>query len=223
MSKTVLVVAAHTDDEALGCGGTLARHVAEGDTVHTIFVADGVSSRPGGDDDALDQRQRAARKAQDILGVHYTTYLEMPDNRLDDLPLLEIVQPLEELIFRIAPETIYTHHFGDLNVDHRKVHEAVMTACRPLPARTVKNILTYEVMSSTEWRSPDQTPFHPNIYVDISNYFEVKKRALEAYELEMRPSPHSRSLNHIFHLAKHRGHCVGIDMAEAFMAVRLIR
>ena len=223
MNKTVLVVAAHTDDEALGCGGTIARHVAEGDTVHTVFLADGVSSRPDAQYDALDVRQQAAEQAQKILGVSSASYLGLPDNRLDSLALLDIVQPLEAVIERIRPEIIYTHHFGDLNVDHRKTHEAVMTACRPLPGSSVKEILTFEVMSSTEWNSAGQMPFIPSFYIDISNYFTVKKEALEAYTLEMRPAPHSRNVEHMRYLARHHGHCVGVQAAEAFMVMRVLR
>lgn len=223
MNKIVLVVAAHTDDEALGCGGTMARHVAEGDTVHTVFLADGVSSRQDDDDGALDERQQAAERAQQILGVSSTNYLGLPDNRLDSLALLDIVQPLEALIERLQPEIIYTHHFGDLNIDHRRTHEAVMTACRPLPGATVKEILTYEVMSSTEWNSAGRTPFIPNLYIDISDYLDIKQQALEAYALEMRSAPHSRNIEHIAYLAKHHGHCVGMQAAEAFMAMRVLR
>lgn len=223
MSKTVLVVAAHTDDEALGCGGTMARHVAEGDTVHTVFLADGVSSRQDNDDGALDERQQAAERAQQILGVSSTSYLGLPDNRLDSLALLDIVQPLEAAIERHAPDIIYTHHFGDLNVDHRRTHEAVMTACRPLPDNTVKEILTFEVMSSTEWNSAGRAPFIPNLYIDISDYLDIKQKALEAYALEMRPAPHSRNIEHMTYLAKHHGHCVGVQAAEAFMVMRVLR
>jgi len=223
MSKTVLVVAAHTDDEALGCGGTIARHAAEGDVVHTVFLADGVSSRLDGEYDAQTERQQAAERAQHILGVSESNYLDLPDNRLDTLALLDIVQPLETHIERIQPEIVYAHHFGDLNVDHRKAHEAVMTACRPLPGSSVREIMTFQVMSSSEWRSPGQAPFVPNLYVDISNHFDQKRQALEAYALEMRPPPHSRNIEHLLHLAKHHGHSVGVPLAEAFMVMRVIR
>jgi LmbE family N-acetylglucosaminyl deacetylase len=201
----------------------MARHAADGDVVHTIFLADGVSSRQDVAGNALDARQRAAEHAQQLLGVRSASYLGLPDNRLDTLALLDIVQPLEAEIERIQPEVVYTHHFGDLNVDHRKTHEAVMTACRPLPGCAVKEILTFEVMSSTEWRSPGQAPFVPNLYVDISNHFDAKREALEAYALEMRRAPHSRNMEHMRHLAKHHGHCVGVELAEAFMVMRAIR
>lgn len=223
MSKTVLVVAAHADDEALGCGGTLAKHVAAGDKVHVVFVADGVTSRGGAGQEDLGRRQRATENARNVLGVSTMAFLDLPDNRLDSLPLLDIVQPLEALIGKLAPEIIYTHHYGDLNVDHRLVHQAVMTACRPLPDSTVREILAFEVMSSTEWSSTGLASFLPNLFVDISAHVETKMRALEAYALEMRAPPHSRSMEHIRNLAKHRGYCVGVDAAEAFMVMRFLR
>jgi len=223
MSKVVLVVAAHADDEVLGCGGTIARHVAEGDTVHTVFLADGVSSRQGADLDDLSQRLAATEQARQILGITSNTFLGLPDNRLDGMPLIEIVQALEQVIGKINPQVVYTHHYGDLNVDHRIAHQAVMTACRPMPKSTVKEIYAFEVMSSTEWASVGLRPFLPNLFVDISGYLATKLKALQAYALEMRPAPHSRSLAHLTSLAWHRGHGMGVDAAEAFMVMRVVR
>lgn len=223
MSNTVLVVAAHADDEALGCGGTIAKHVAAGDRVHVVYVADGVTSRGGAGQDDLVRRQQATENARNILGISTLAFLDLPDNRLDSLPLLDIVQPLETLIGKLEPEIIYTHHYGDLNVDHRLVHQAVMTACRPLPGSTVREILAFEVMSSTEWSGPGLAPFLPNFFVDISAHMETKMQALEAYALEMRVAPHSRSTEHMRCLAKHHGYCMGVDAAEAFMVMRVLR
>ena len=223
MSKSILVVAAHPDDEALGCGGTIARHAISGSRVHVVFVADGVTSRLNVGGEELTRRQQATKQAHDILGICSTTFLGMPDNRLDSLSLLDIVQPLEAIVAQLMPEIVYTHHYGDLNVDHRVTHQAVMTACRPLPGSTVREILTFEVMSSTEWGSVGLAPFLPNLFMDIGAQLEVKMRALEAYGLEMRASPHSRSLAHIQSLAQHHGNCLGVDAAEAFMVMRVIR
>lgn len=169
------------------------------------------------------RRQQATESARSILGVSTMAFLDLPDNRLDSLPLLDIVQPLEALIGKILPEVIYTHHYGDLNVDHRLVHQAVMTACRPLPCSTVQEILTFEVMSSTEWGSPGLFPFVPNLFVDISAQMEIKMRALEAYAIEMRARPHSRSMEHMRCLAEHHGYCIGVHAAEAFMVMRVLR
>jgi LmbE family N-acetylglucosaminyl deacetylase len=223
MTNCVLVVAAHTDDEALGCGGTIARHVAEGDTVYAVFMADGVTSREGTVQEDLIGRNTAAENARAILGIKENIYLCLPDNRMDSVPLIEVVQKLEPIIDKLQPNIVYTHHHGDLNVDHRITHQAVMTACRPQPGFSVREIYTFEIMSSTEWGTSNKDPFIPNYIVDIGNFISVKMRALEAYELEMRPQPHSRSIKHINILAKHRGYCVGVSVAEAFISVRVIK
>lgn len=221
--KTVLVVAAHSDDEALGCGGTIARHVAEGDTVYAVFLADGVSSREGTGTVELNKRMEAAERARQILGITKNYYLGLPDNRLDTLPLIEVIHPLEKVISEIKPHTIYTHHYGDLNVDHRIAHQAVMTACRPMPGSSVQEIFSFEIMSSTEWSGSMLSPFLPNCFVDIGGYFGVKEKALLAYADEMRPFPHSRSMEHVRCLAVHRGASVGFTSAEGFMVIRSAR
>lgn len=221
--RTVLVVAAHSDDEVLGCGGTIARHVAEGDTVHAVFMADGVSARTGSAGGELRDRLKAARHAHEILGIGRVEYLDLPDNQMDSISLLEAVKLLEGTLESIAPDIIYTHHHGDLNIDHQITHQAVMTACRPMPNASVKEIFAYEVLSSTEWSTSHRNPFLPNAYVDISEFLEVKLEALRAYYLEMRQRPHSRSIEHAEFLARHRGYSVGFYAAEAFMVSRILR
>lgn len=224
MSKTILVVAAHADDEVLGCGGTIARHVAEGDAVHLVLMADGVTSRSvaraGADATAVARRDAAADEAHAILGIQSVRRLGFPDNRMDSVPLLDIVQALEPVIACVAPQVIYTHHHGDLNVDHRITHQAVMTACRPVPESGVREICAFEVLSSTEWGTPQSNPFIPNFLVDISAHLTIKQRALEAYADEMRSEPHSRSIEHATLLARHRGYSVGVEAAEGFVLVR---
>lgn len=221
--KTVLVVAAHTDDEALGCGGTIARHVAEGDTVYAVFMADGVTSRAEASPQDIENRNHAAEKAREILGITKSFYLGLPDNRLDSLPLIEVIQQLEPIIQQLQPAVVYTHHHGDLNVDHKITHQAVLTACRPTPNNSVREIYTFEVMSSTEWATPTCGPFIPNYFVDISTHLNTKLKALNAYKEEMRETPHSRSIDHLIALTKHRGNCVGVKAAEAFDLVKYIR
>ena len=223
MSKTVLIVAAHADDEALGCGGTIARHVAEGDSVYLVLMADGMSSRTGASGADMGLRLSAVERVQKILGVTEIHHLGFPDNRMDSIPLLDIVQALEPVVQRIAPSVIYTHHNGDLNIDHRRTQEAVMTACRPQPGCTVKEIYGFEVLSSTEWATPQAEPFTPALYVDISTQFPAKLAALEAYAEEMRSTPHSRSVEHVEVLARHRGYSIGVQVAEAFVVYRMIR
>jgi len=222
MSKSVLVVAAHPDDEVIGCGGIIARHVAEGDMVHVVFMANGVAARGQNNSVELQDRNQARDAAQSILGVAHWYALDFPDNRMDSVPLLGVVQALEQIIEEVQPRRVYTHHKGDLNVDHCVTHQAVMTACRPVPGSSVREILTFEVMSSTEWAAPGVMPFVPNAFIDISAYLPKKLEALTAYGMEMRPSPHSRSVAHIVALARHRGNCVGIEAAEAFEMVRIM-
>lgn len=219
--NTVLVVAAHTDDEALGCGGTIARHVAEGDTVYAVFMADGVSSRVGADQSDLLSRSQAAESARAILGIKENFYLGLPDNRMDSIPLIDVVQKLESIIKKLKPNIVYTHHYGDLNVDHRITHQAVMTACRPMPGSYVRAIYSFEIMSSTEWATT-ASPFLPSYFVDISEYLAKKQDALKAYHGEMRDVPHTRSIEHLTKLANHRGFSVGVFAAEAFVSIMVV-
>lgn len=221
--KTILIVAAHADDEALGCGGTIARHVAEGDTVFAVFMADGVSSRTQAVQDDLTNRNAAAEHAREILGIRENFYLGLPDNRLDSLHLIEVIEHLEPIVRRLQPNIIYTHHHGDLNVDHRITHQTVLTVCRPMPGNCLEAIYAFEVMSSTDWATPIAEPFIPNHYVDISNQLNTKLDALRAYQLEMREAPHTRSIEHIECLAHHRGYSIGVLAAESFVTVRTIR
>jgi LmbE family N-acetylglucosaminyl deacetylase len=219
----VLVVVAHADDEVLGCGGAIAKHVAEGDRVHVVYMADGVGARGGDFEIEVKKRNEARDLALQVLGVTAWRAFQFPDNRMDSVALLDVVQTLEQVVREISPRVIYTHHFGDLNVDHRVTHQAVMTACRPLPGSPVREIYACEVMSNTEWTSPSLAPFVPNAYVDITLHWGVKLSALKAYELEMRSAPHSRSIPHLEYLARHRGSSIGVEAAEAFMVMRLIR
>jgi LmbE family N-acetylglucosaminyl deacetylase len=223
MSDTVLVVAAHPDDEVLGCGGTIARHVAAGDTVHVLFLADGVNARNGTANEMLNRRQAAARAAAAALGVADVVLGTLPDNRLDTVAMLDIVRLIEAELAEVAPSVIYTHHGGDLNVDHQRAHQAVLTACRPQPTMPVRRILAFEVLSSTEWAGPDATPFRPSVFVDISDYLDQKLAALTIYADEMRSAPHARSIDNAAALARHRGATVGHAAAEAFVLVREVR
>ena len=219
----VLCVAAHPDDEVLGCGGTLARHAAAGDEVHVCLVAEGLTSRPsGGNAGDLADLAAAARRADALLGVRETVLLGLPDNRLDELARLDVIQRIERVLASVQPEVVYTHAACDLNLDHQIVHEAVLTACRPIPDQRVKRILCFEVPSSTEWRGAGSGPaFVPNWFVDISATLAAKRAALGEYAGEMRPWPHARSIEACEHLAGWRGASVGVAAAEAFMLARL--
>lgn len=216
----VLVVAAHPDDEALGCGGTMAKHATQGDRVRVLFMTDGEGAR-GATTADVGRRQTACEAAIRLLGAEPPDYFDFPDNAMDGGPLIDIVQRIETRLASFAPDIVYTHHAHDLNVDHRITHEAVMTVLRPQPGKPRPTILTFEVMSSTEWRAPSAaTAFIPNWYVDIGEFLEIKKSALNAYHNEMRQWPHSRSIEAVEHLARWRGACVGVQAAEAFSLAR---
>jgi len=218
----VLAVVAHPDDEVLGAGGTLARHAVNGSEVHIIFLADGVGARGQGKAAAA-RRAEAARNAALCIGAKDPRFLGFPDNRLDRLELLDMVQAIECAIQSIQPNTVYTHHIGDLNIDHSICHRAVLTACRPLSGSSVRRIYAMEVPSSTEWASSVAgNVFIPSRFVDISTTQKAKRSALEAYSEEMRPFPHPRSFEAVDALAKWRGAAAGLAAAEAFMVLREI-
>ena len=224
--KSVLVIAAHPDDEALGCGGSLAMLAKAGAAVHVAFLADGVTSRDSDKAQLAGEiraRRMAAEKACAILGAASTFFGDFPDNQMDTVALLSVVKSIEALIARHRPDTVFTHHAGDVNVDHRRVQEAVVAACRPQPGHCVKLLLSFEVASSTEWQPPaSATVFAPNWFIDISGTLDRKLEALDAYSSEMRAWPHPRSREAVTHLARWRGASVGVEAAEAFVLGRLI-
>ena len=222
MSKTILVISAHSDDEVLGCGGTIARYAKSGDKVHLVFMTNGVGSRNAKIEEA-ECRKIASQESADILGVSSIQQFDFPDNKMDVVALLDVVQAIEEVVDKLRPEIIYTHHIGDLNVDHQITHKAVITACRPQPGFCVKEIYAFEVLSSTEWNTPGVKPFSPNVYIDITDYIDIKKQALEVYSKEMRQPPHSRSIDNALRLNALRGHSVGMDYAEALELIRMSR
>jgi LmbE family N-acetylglucosaminyl deacetylase len=224
MNSNVLVVAAHPDDEVLGCGGTLAKLADEGRAVRVAFLADGVFSRsdePASRDAALASRRLAARRACEILGVRSMSFGDFPDNSMDSVAVLSITKAIEALIAEHPPEMLLTHHAGDVNVDHRRIHEAVVAACRPQRGHPVRTLLCFEVPSSTEWQLPGSAPaFAPNWFVDVSGALGRKLEALRAYEAELREWPHPRSLQGVEHLARWRGATIGAAAAEAFVLGR---
>ena len=223
----VLAIGAHPDDVELGCGGTLARHVMEGDEARILHVGYGRSPDPV----ATVQGARSAATALGIkdgpvqarstttaLGVWIPLILE--DQQFDMVPLLHIVQRVEQHLAGFRPDVVYTHHIGDRNLDHRIVADAVFTACRPVPGCSVKRLLSFEVPSSTEWGSG----FEPNVFVDISGEPGTRKMAaLDCYGAEIRPAPHARSMHSIVAREFWRGASAGVTAAEAFMLIREVR
>lgn len=222
---TVAVIAAHPDDEVLGCGGTMAKHSESGDEVHVLILAEGVTSRdevrdPQMRQDDLDSLRKASYIANDLLGVKSLSFENFPDNRMDSVDLLDIVKKVEEFLYTYQPSIVYTHFGGDLNVDHAIVNNAVITACRPVPDSAVRTILFFEVPSSTEWQINSTNRFIPNWYIDITATLNIKAKAIELYESEMHSWPHSRSLEGVKYLSRWRGASIGVDTAEAFQLGR---
>lgn len=219
MSKRVMIIVAHPDDEVLGCGATIARHSDNGDEVALLIMADGETSRDTEqqDKEIRDQGLYAAAK---ILGIKKIYVEKYPDQRMDTIAILKIIKSIESKIDKWKPSIIYTHHGGDLNLDHRITHQAVITACRPQPNSIINAIYTFEVPSSTEWASTVECQFRPVRVVDISKYFDIKIAALKCYQKEMRDFPHPRSFDAVRHLAKIRGSQCGLDVAEVFSIER---
>lgn len=223
-----LVVAAHPDDEVLGCGGTLAKLHSTGWRTHVLILGEGLTSRTyhSGEDTRgaeLDLLHEATKAAHELLDVGTTQVGNLPDNRMDSVPLLDVVKLVESAVRRIEPSRVYTHHIGDVNVDHRVTHEAVQAATRPQPSCSVKELYFFEVPSSTEWRaSGGSGQFAPGLFTDISDHLEAKQAALDCYASEMRAWPHPRSRRAVAALANWRGATVGLDAAEAFEVGRII-
>lgn len=218
----ILVVVAHPDDEVLGAGGTILKHVKNGDQVSVLILGDGVTSRGAS---AAEKKKRIAqaKKAANFLGAKEVFLENLPDNKFDAVPLLDIVKKVERVINKIKPAVIYTHFGEDLNIDHRLTFQAVLTACRPQPNFFVKKILSFEVLSSTEWQAKRKNKmFAPNYYSDIGDFIDKKIAAMEIYQEELRPYPHSRSKEGIRILAQYRGLEIGHQFAEAFQAVRVL-
>ena len=217
MTERILCVSAHGDDETLGCGGTLAKHVEAGDTVMVIILADGVTSRDSIPQNSLQRRQSTVRALR-ALGVQQWGFGDWPDQKLDTIPRLALIKDIEVAVGSFQPSIVYTHWSGDRNIDHRIVSDATMVACRPQPGSSVKRVLMFEAPSSTEWGKG----FEPSYWVDISGTLKTKMAALECYAEEMRPFPHPRSMLGVEYLAKVRGAAVGVESAEAFMVARVI-
>lgn len=215
----VLVIAAHPDDELLGLGATVARHADAGDEVTSLVVSDGATSRyEQGADRTL---QDAGRAAARILGVRELRFLGLPDQRLDTLPILEVIQRVERVVDEIVPHIVYTHHWGDVNRDHRVVSEAVMVACRPIGPDHPKRLLCFETPSSSEWSSTDPSlTFIPNYFVDVTATIDRKLEAMACYATEVRPAPHPRSLEALRSRAQYWGQIITRPFAEAFVLVR---
>ena len=225
----VLIIAAHPDDEVLGCGGTIAKLSKEGNNVYTLILGEGITSRDEKRDrhkneNKIKKLKSHIKAASKIIGVKDAFVFDFQDNRFDSVALLDIVKTVERIKKRVAPDIIFTHHHGDLNIDHQITFRAVMTAFRPIRGEKAKEIYSFEVPSSTEWNAPlSSTYFMPNCFVDITETLKLKIKALKEYKSEIRKFPHPRSAEAIKTIAERWGIQVGLKAAEAFEAVRIIR
>jgi len=218
----VLAVVAHPDDEILGIGGTLAKHVLDGDTVFCLILGEGATSRDNGDSTQVKALHENTKRAGKCIGFEKIFLSNLPDNCFDGIELLKIIKIVEKHISLLNPELIYTHHLGDLNIDHKITFNAVLTASRPQGNNPVKKLITFETPSSTEWNPCRETAFVPNIYVDISKTIQLKLDAMKEYKTEIRSYPHPRSLEGLEILAKKRGMECGLQCAEALCLIRKI-
>lgn len=221
--KRVLVIAAHPDDELLGAGATLAAHAKRGDVVEALILGEGILSRDQGKSEELQELQKQSEEAGRVIGFARVSFGSFPDNAFDTVALLQIAKAVEQKIAEFKPDTIYTHHAKDLNIDHRRTFEAVMTACRPCNENAPSEIFTFETVSSTEWQSKQEEPFRPNVYVNVEATIEQKVEAFKKYTSEIREYPHSRSAEGLRILAQYRGMEAGLKFAEAFHLERSIK
>ncbi|MDD5751487.1 MAG: PIG-L family deacetylase [Candidatus Peribacteraceae bacterium] len=223
----LLVIAAHPDDEVLGCGGTIARYAREGNRVRILILGEGAASRFDDPKDAvadLKTLHEQARAAGKLLGAERVELSKFPDNRFDTVPLLDIVKTIEREVEEFKPEIVCTQHGGDLNIDHERTFRAALTATRPMAGSTVKRVYAYAVPSSTEWAFQKFSPvFRPNVFVDIRNTLENKVEAMALYRGESRAFPHPRSAEALRAHAHYWGSASGVPAAEAFELIFEVR
>lgn len=213
--SSVLVFAPHNDDEVLGVGGTIRKHVLNGDCVTVCEVTSGPKFK---------LLQKEARKAHGKLGVYNTYFLNLPVGELRNIKQADINRKIVEIVNVVAPEIAYIPFIGDMHIDHRETVESAMVALRPIHNKTIKEIYMYETLSETGWNltQPDRS-FIPNVWVDITETFSDKLEAMSCYQSQIFDYPHPRSAEALESLAKFRGSTVGVMYAEGLMAVRIIK
>jgi len=215
----VLVIAPHPDDEVLGCGGTICRHVAAGDTVSVLVVTRG--RRELYSDEGVERVREEARQAHAVLGVSDTRFFEFPAPALDTVPRYKLASAISEVVQELQIEQLYVPHHGDIHADHYHVYHASLVAARPLAHCPVRRILAYETISETEWAPPQaDAVFYPTVFTDISEYLDRKLEAMSCFETQVAPPPNARSLRTITALAQYRGATISRDAAESFMLIR---
>ncbi|MBF0558393.1 MAG: PIG-L family deacetylase [Nitrospirae bacterium] len=224
--KKILVVAAHPDDEILGCGGTIARLAGEGCEAYSLILGEGITSRDdkrvrGKRSEDIKQLKGQISRADKIVGIKKVFAYDLPDNRFDTVALLDIIKIIESVMNTIKPDIIFTHYKRDLNIDHQLTYQAAITAARPSAEESVREIYSFEIPSSTEWGFP--LSFSPDVFFDIENTLKLKLKAMAEYKTELKDFPHPRSLKGITMNAGQWGMKIGLRYAEAFECVRVIK
>jgi len=225
-NKKILIIAAHPDDEVLGCFGTVARFIKDGYEAYTLILGEGKTSRDdkratNSKQKELNELSKEIEKANDIIGIKKVYIEKFSDNRFDSHTLLDIVKIISKVKEEVKPDIIFTHYENDLNIDHQITYKAVITATRPMENESVKEIYSFEILSSTEWNYP--LSFSPDTFFDISDTLDLKIKAMQMYSSELRNYPHPRSLEGIKLNAKYYGMRVGKKYIEAFKSIRVIR
>lgn len=222
MKNKILIIAAHPDDEVLGCFGTTARLIKEGYEVYTLILGEGKTSR---NENNLEEQKNILENelimANNTIGIKKVFREYFSDNSFDDTNLLKIVKTIENVKNEIKPNIIFTHYENDLNIDHQITYKAVITATRSLSNESVKEIYSFEILSSTEWSYP--LSFQPNVFFDISSTLNLKLKAMKCYKSELKDFPHPRSLEGIKLNAKYNGMRIGLKYAEVFKCIKIIK
>jgi len=214
-----LVIAPHPDDETIGAGGVIARHIVLGDEISWCVVTQGYT--PQWSEDTLAKVPQQINAVQKHYGFKNVYRLGFPTVKLNTVPHIELCNALQNVIGEIKPDIVYTTSRNDTNLDHRIVYDCTVVATRPLPGNCVHRVLSYEIGYTNHFGAPSGTcMFQPNIFVDISKYLDKKLSAMKIYETELRPSPHPRNIDGLRILAQERGLCVGYEAAECFELVR---
>lgn len=229
-NKKIMIVVAHPDDELLGLGATMHKLIHEYNVkTHLVILGEGITSRSNKRDTKEWQKELSIHKknfnnAKAAIGYHSLSVYDFPDNRFDSVALLDIIKVIEKEKEKFKPEVIFTHHGGDLNIDHQRTFEAVVTCTRPMADEKAKTIITFETPSGTEWRaSTDPKHFVPNMFIEVSEKnLNAKIKGMESYEFEKRKYPHPRSPEALKIQAQRWGIVVGKKLAEAFTLVRNI-
>lgn len=221
--KRILILVAHSDDESFGCGGLIKKLSSNKNIIKVVSFTDGIGARLKNNVKKINERQNSSIKASKILGFQWLAQHNYPDNQLDKISLLEIIKKIEKHKKEFSPHIVLTHNFSDLNIDHRKIAEATLTAFRPEPNEKLEQLITFEVPSATDFRIlKNKKNFLPNYFLNIEKFLKYKIKAIKCYKNELKKYPHSRSVMGIKNLGKIRGHQSGLKFAEAFEIIRKI-